>query len=53
MDNKEKFIFALKATWRKGIDGVFTNYGAATEVYPLLEVLKAADGLASHILETE
>lgn len=28
-----------------------SNYGAATEVCPLLEVLKAADGLASHILE--
>lgn len=27
------------------------NYGVATEVCPLLAVLKAADGLASHIME--
>lgn len=53
MDNKEKLILALKATGRKGIDRVFSNYGAATEVCPLLEMLKAADGLASHILEAE
>lgn len=27
------------------------NYGAATERCPLLAIIKAADGLAAHILE--
>lgn len=31
MDNKGKFILAFKAVGRKGIDGIFTNYGAAIE----------------------
>ena len=58
MTERERFDNILRETGRRGIENVLFEldklgfYSApATERCPLLAIIKAADGLAAHILE--